>query len=241
MKIKLSILLLTTLLLSSCNSLIVRPLLRKMSKELVVEELKNKQKEVTFVRMVHIARPEFYDQVAKEVKKAKENGAILFYEFIDFDTKDTLTLRKVQKIAGFVASPKNYAKMTKKVLKKGVLEPQDNTKFLNLVNNKDFIVDYTPQRFVKEYEEEFGEIVLTKEDLALSLDEVNKNTVPEENKERIILDHRNKHLAKEVQQAKSNKIVILYGADHFTGFMKELQKLDKNWVKVKERTIKMKK
>ncbi len=212
-----------------------------MSNELVVEELKNKEKEVTFVRMVHIARPEFYNEVAKEVKKAKEKGAVLFYEFIDFEIKDTLTLRKIQKIVGFVASPKNYAKITGKVIKKGVLETQDNAKFLNLANNKDFMVDYTPQRFVKEYEDKFGDIVLTKEDLALSLDEINKNTVPKEQKEVILLDHRNEHLAQEVNQSKSNKIIILYGADHFSGFVKELQKLDKNWVKVKERTIKVNK
>ncbi len=232
-------LLVLTLLLTSCTALLIRPKLRSMSKELLIEEVTNGTKELQFVKMVHVARPEYYDAVVDEIKKAKENGAVLFYEFIDYDIKDTLVLRKTQKISGFIPSPKNYKKMTGKYLKKGVLEIQDNKKFMNIVNNKDFRVDYTPQRLVKEYEEQFGEVKLTKEDYAVPFDEMNDNTVPEKNREVIILDHRNTHLAKEVHNSKYNKFIILYGGDHFLGFVEELKKLDPKWKAIKERKIEM--
>jgi len=43
---------------------------------------------------------------------------------------------------------------------------------------------------------------------------------------RIILDFRNRALARFVAESKSNKIYITYGAAHFPGFLAELQKLD---------------
>ncbi len=237
---KLLPLLILPLLLVSCTALIIRPKLRSMSKELVIEEVKNGKKELQFVRMVHVARPEYYNAVVDEIKKAKENGAVLFYEFIDYDINDTLILRKTQKISGFIPSPENYQKITGKYLKKGVLEIQDNEKFMNIVNNKDFRVDYTPQRLVKEYEEEFGEVELTSKDYSIPFDEMNDNTVPEKNREVIILDHRNTHLAKEVNNSKYSKIIILYGGDHFSGFLEELKKIDSNWKKNKQRKIEIK-
>ncbi len=225
------------LVLSSCTSLILRPKVRSMSGELLVAELKNGSREVQFLNMVHIARPGFYDSVANEVKRAKENGAVLFYEFIDYETDDTLVLRKAQRITGFVPSPENYLQMTGKLLKDGVLEVQDNDKFLHLVNDEDFIVDYTPQRLVKEYEESFGELVLTEEELRLPLDARNPDPEPSEQADVIVLEHRNRHLAEEVNNSEFDRIVVLYGEAHFPGFLDELQKLDKNWIKVAERRI----
>ncbi len=230
-------LLVLSLLLTSCTALIIRPKLKSMSKELLIEEVTNGTKELQFVKMVHVARPKYYNAVVDEIKKAKENGAVLFYEFIDYDISDTLALRKTQKILGFIPSPKNYQKITGKYLKKGILEVQNNQKFMNIVNDKDFRVDYTPQRLVKEYEEKFGEIQLIKEDYAVPFDEMNDNTVPEKNMKEIVVDHRNTHLAKEVHNSKYNKFIILYGSDHFSGFVEELKKLDPKWKKIKERKI----
>ncbi len=45
-------------------------------------------------------------------------------------------------------------------------------------------------------------------------------------KERIILDFRNKALARFVAQSPADKIYITYGAAHFPGFLKELQAID---------------
>ena len=45
-------------------------------------------------------------------------------------------------------------------------------------------------------------------------------------KQRIILDFRNKMLARYVAESKADKIYITYGAAHFLGFFAELQKLD---------------
>ncbi len=231
-------LILFSVLFTSCNSLIVRPTIRKMSKELVITKLSNGEKEVEFVGMVHVARPQFYNAAVDIITKAKENNAVLFYELIDYNINDTLTLRKTQKIVGFIPTVKNYTKITEKILKKGVLEVQDNNKFLNIVNDKDFRVDYTPQRFVKEYEEKFGEVVLTKEDLSLCLEEMNDNKEPEKKVNVILLDHRNQFLAEQVNISKFKKIIIIYGKAHLSGFTEELKRIDKNWKTIDKQTIK---
>ena len=44
--------------------------------------------------------------------------------------------------------------------------------------------------------------------------------------ERIILDFRNRALARSVADASADKIYITYGAAHFPGFLKDLQALD---------------
>ena len=46
---------------------------------------------------------------------------------------------------------------------------------------------------------------------------------------KIFLDVRNKKLAKKVQNSKTQKIYLLYGAAHIKGFFEELKKLDNSW------------
>ena len=48
-------------------------------------------------------------------------------------------------------------------------------------------------------------------------------------KDRIIIDFRNKNLAKMILNTTADKIYITYGARHFEGLLKELQNKDQNW------------
>jgi hypothetical protein len=52
---------------------------------------------------------------------------------------------------------------------------------------------------------------------------------PEDPTNRLIIDFRNKSLARSVATATAEKIYITYGAAHFPGFFAELQKLDANF------------
>lgn len=56
----------------------------------------NGKKTVTFIPMIHIGTPAFYKAVAEKVKERKEDGATLYYEFIDFDALDENNKRKAR-------------------------------------------------------------------------------------------------------------------------------------------------
>lgn len=179
--------------------------------------------------MIHLGQQEFYDNVAQEVKKYKEDGYVLFYEWIDYETADTLTLRKTKKIVGMIPSKKGYSLMIDKIEIEGVVF-QENEQFINQVNSLDFNVDITPQELIQEYEKRHGEILLSDEDLQVPL-YGDFNFKNDKNVMDIILNHRNKIVAEHIQSSKYDKIIVMYGADHQKGILQELQKIDSSWKK----------
>jgi hypothetical protein len=187
------------------------------------------KKSVHFIDMIHLGQQEFYDNVAQEVKKYKEDGYVLFYEWIDYETADTLTLRKTKKIVGMIPSKKGYSLMIDKIEIEGVVF-QENEQFINQVNSLDFNVDITPQELIQEYEKKHGEILLSDEDLQVPL-YGDFNFKNDKNVMDIILNHRNKVVAEHIQKSKYDKIIVMYGADHQKGILQELQKIDSSWKK----------
>lgn len=188
-------------------------------------------KKIHFIDMIHLGQQEFYDNVAQEVKKYKEDGYVLFYEWIDYETADTLTLRKTKKIVGMIPSKKGYNLMIERIEVEGVVF-QENEQFMNQVNSLDFNVDITPQELIQEYENRHREVQLSNEDLQVPLyGDFNFNN--EKSVMDIILNHRNKILAERIQNSKYDKIIVMYGADHQKGVLEELQKIDSSWKKVK--------
>lgn len=181
--------------------------------------------------MIHLGQQSFYDNVSKEIENYKKDGYVLFYEWIDYETADTLTLRKTKKVVGMIPSKKGYQNMMEKIKVDGVVF-QDNEQFMNHANSLDFNVDITPQELIHEYEKRHGEIVLSSKDLNAPLYEEitfndNKNVMD------IILNHRNKIVAERIQTSKYDKIIVIYGADHQKGILEELQKIDTSWKKEK--------
>lgn len=195
-------------------------------------DFSSNKKSVHFIDMIHLGQQEFYDNVAQEIKKYKKDGYVLFYEWIDYETTDTLTLRKTKKIVGMIPSKKGYSLMINKIDVEGVVF-QENDQFMNQVNSLDFNVDVTPQELILEYEKRHGEILLNNEDLQVPLyGDFNFNN--DKNVMDLILNYRNKIVAERIQNSKYDKIIVMYGADHRKGIVEELQKLDVNWKEIKK-------
>jgi uncharacterized protein YbaP (TraB family) len=195
-------------------------------------DFSSNKKSVHFIGMIHLGQQEFYNNVAQEVKKYKKDGYVLFYEWIDYETADTLTLRKTKKIVGMIPSKKGYSLMINKIDIEGVVF-QENDQFMNQVNSLDFNVDVTPQELILEYEKRHGEILLNNEDLQVPLyGDFNFNN--DKNVMDLILNYRNKIVAERIQNSKYDKIIVMYGADHRKGIVEELQKLDVNWKEIKK-------
>lgn len=229
---KLSFYFLAVLFLQSCA---IGDIIR-MNQLLTNTEVKtssyiSNNKEILFVGMVHIAQEKFYENVKLLTKEAKENGFVLFYEFIDLVNPEPIYLRKVRKMAGFIPSAEGYKREIAEFNIEG-LTNQKTDDFLNIVNNKDFRVDVTAEMMVGEYEDKFGEIVLTKDDINVPLKERIGEILPTARTNYIILDYRNKYLAQFIENSEYDKIIVHYGMDHEKGLFEELHKLNASWKKI---------
>ena len=187
----------------------------------------NGKKKMRFVPMVHVSTDEFYKDVANKVSDAKKDGYVLFYEFIDFDKASDLEKRKLRKLVGFIPTPEAYKDRLESFGDKYV--EQENSRFMNLVNNKDFNIDITPSEILMAYEKAYGKIELTDTDKNTPITETITDTYPKERFQKIIIDYRNKHLAKAINSGKYDKMIVLYGAEHENGLLKALQELDSDW------------
>lgn len=127
-------------------------------------DYKSESKQIRFVPMSHVSTRAFYSDVEKQVKEAKEDGYVLFYEYVDFDKASETEKRKLRKMVGFIPSPEGYQKLLGN-LDKEKYAIQENEQFLHQVNDLDFNVDVSPQDILNEYEKRYGELVLTEEDM----------------------------------------------------------------------------
>lgn len=119
-----------------------------------------KNKTVHYIDMIHLGQQEFYDNVRNEIKKYKQNGYVLFYEWIDYDNADVITLKKTKKIVGLVPSSKGYQEVLDQIDMEGIVV-QDNDLFLGLENELDYNVDITPNDLIETFEKRYGTIQLS--------------------------------------------------------------------------------
>ena len=111
----------------------------------------NGSKTVVFQTMAHIASSQFYLNVQNEIRSHKENGYVLDFEGVKPATKD-IDQEKFNSLLGV-----KFSKDTYKNLKELYgLDNQDNTKFLNIVNNKDYDTDVSFDDLIVQYEKEHG-------------------------------------------------------------------------------------
>jgi len=184
----------------------------------------NGDKTVTYIPMIHIGTPIFYKAVAEKVKAHKENGATLYYEYVDFDVLDENDKRKARRLVGFLPTPAMYAELSG-----GGYVGQTNDDFLGLVNDKDVNVDVTAEELIEAYEEEFGSIEITGEDATSDLSEMTTMILPPENVTRIVLDVRNQKVADAINNGPDADIVLLFGGGHGPGILADLQVPDPRW------------
>lgn len=221
---------LLTLIISSCTT--IKTVKSIYATEAHYQDYSNGEKNIRFVPMAHISTKEFYKDVVRVITESKKNDFVLFYEFVDIGKASDEEQRKIRKLVGFIPSPEGYEKMLDK-LSDERLVAQDNDQFLGLVNQKDFNADVAPQDVVNTYEKMYGSLVLTETDLNTPLTETIKDIEPKKQTMRVLLDFRNEYLANEIDKSKYKNIIVLYGAKHEKGLLKDLKKLDGDWKKVK--------
>ena len=196
--------------------------------QVVSVNISNNNKEIHYIDMIHIGQQAFYDNVKKEILTYKQNGYVLFYEWIDYENADDISLRKTKKLVGFIPSTKGYEGYVSNIKINGVVV-QNNDLFLGLENELDFNVDISPKKLISVYEERFGVIELSSEELETPIYSETKAKRIDKNLEEIILNYRNEYLAKQIHKSEYDKIIVIYGAAHQKGLVEELQKLDDNW------------
>lgn len=202
----------------------------------------NGSKDVAFIPMIHVGSPELYSDVKRVVDSFQNRGYIVYYEGvrtsgISDPILNDLYLRKLRKMVGFHLDSNGYLKIlyqqysnADKFLSDKINQPKASG--LGIDKN-DKNTDVSKKELVDAYEQNYGEIHLTKRDLRLPL-KSGKNLpeplrLPRDSVRYIILNYRNQYLAKSIMNSLDEKIVVLYGLGHLGGVFQELQRLDINW------------
>ena len=186
----------------------------------------NGERSLYFISMIHQAEPAFYKTVANEVKRLKAQGMDLYYEFIDFDAATDTDRRRIRAMLGFLPSPAFYAENVS-----GGMVAQDNAMFLGFPGGADVNVDVTPAELADAYEALVGPLEISEENLTAPPDTFVMPTADPAQITRVTIDWRNERLAKAIHDAPGD-VVVLYGAAHGAGTLRELQALDSRWQRV---------
>ena len=225
--------------------------------------LSNWDKTIIFQSMSHIATKDFYKKVANNIKNAKKEDFVYFFEWVKSWTKENMEdFNEALWIKFDENLYKNFSKLYWVV-------HQNNDDFIWLVNNKDFNVDLNIDEIMSLYREietdkekdssapidankEIIETLSKLNERQLELlvyinksilnfiiksdwtrDLINNNFW---NKElfKVILDKRNEKLVNEIIDSPHKKIFITYWLLHFEGVFELLKENDKNWKIIKE-------
>ena len=195
------------------------------SKKVKTETFYNEELDKTLVcfPMVHLNKPEFYEDVKVKLHDLREKGYVVYYEGVKFDSlamskpkTDTLK-RKMRKLLGFNFT--NYADSTNKSLpkifknKKYALQTRESIG----INEKDINVDFSVSEIINNYETNHGKIILTECDLETPLnDKYECNTLPKVYENEVIVYARNDKIFQAVKNSRHQKIALVYGRKHFT-------------------------
>lgn len=107
--------------------------------------ISNGEKTVVFQNMIHIWSENFYEKIAQEITKYKQDGYVYFFEWVKLGSQESS--EAFDKALGVEFDENLYKNMSKLYW----LVPQDNSKFLWLVNNLDFNVDTNMDNIIQAY------------------------------------------------------------------------------------------
>jgi hypothetical protein len=238
---KKSIILLISLILTSCSSIFPTHTLKRIGvfdSKSELEIIKYKKKKILFIPMHHVGKKEFYDDIANKVDSLQKLDYTVFYESaIDDKETDSLTTTrnglKLRKLMGFY--PRKYLDTTTNIIAgkikyKGEHKLVNQPKYSQLkVDNLTSIkADVSLTELINEFEKKYSEIKLDSCDFRFNLENknykckrANKGLRKKFEKE-YVQDYRNKYLAKQIINSKKNKILVIYGDSHYIGLYREL-------------------
>lgn len=192
----------------------------------------NDDKEVVYLPMVHISKPEFYAKVKYKVDSLRSEGYTVFYESIAADKgldslQKDLAERKMRKIIGFYPDYSNEKQFRSLQIKGFIQQTKRNT---GIVDTLDIRGDLAVNNLIALYEKEKGEVVLSEYDLKTPLKEKYEGgKVNRQNSDFLIDSLRNYNLVKMVNESKAKKIAVVYGKLHMYPLFLNLHKQDSLW------------
>lgn len=196
--------------------------------EVHATDYSNGTKTVKFIPMIHVAKPEFYDNVKTAILQAKNEGYVLYYEWIDVEAAPEETKLKLREMVGLLPSPEGYGTVLAPLIEKGYMI-QTEEMFLDIVNSKDYNVDITAQEVVNTYEKRFREVTISDENRNLPIHEKYETTHSMKDVKTVILDYRNKYIADYISNSDDEKVILIYGGEHQKGVFENLKSKDANW------------
>lgn len=184
-----------------------------------------------FLPMVHIGKPEYYENVRKIIDSLHQEGYIAYYESVAYDeeidslTRDTLD-RKVRKLIDFHLR-KSYKDTDNKSLPKAMTKnkyiEQDYEKIGILKSDKH--VDLALDSLIRRYEQEEKPIQLLPCDFETDLlDKYKCKDRKDYSDFKFIHTYRNEHIVSEVIKSEDKKIIMVYGKSHWVWFYGMFQK-----------------
>ena len=227
--------LLLSLLLFSCTTTTAIRMINAWKAE--PERWTNGSRQVVFIPMVHVSRPEFYEDVQDRIAAYQAKGYVIYFEgvrpskFEDSLSNDELQ-RKIRKMLGFRPGGKSYAEMLHSagLFRDRVNQPQPEGLGMS---SRDAVIDVTAADIVDAYEKKFGRIRLDSVDRAWRLDTTaalpRASRLAQKDVMDVLLNSRNEYLAQAVHASGDSLLVIVYGLAHKKGVLEQLQALDGNW------------
>lgn len=243
------LLLLTSFLFTSCLKKIVLNATGVFKDHVPLKYITNGEKRLVFFPMHHIGKKVFYNDVKNKIDSLKAEGFTIYYEAVhlgnlrDSLQKDTLYL-KARKITGI-----DFATAT---MNKGYIDTSKNTllgiktKYIakyHLINQPKDIILMSDSLHVKNVdgnfvdlmnasEKKFGPIELDQYDYKTKFGEKYKLKKNKELFKYFVEGYRNTLISTTILNDKNNKIILIYGSDHFKGILENLKQADPNFKQV---------
>lgn len=214
----------------SCK-MVNKALINHTTNNFKINNYSNGDKEIAYLPMIHIAKPEFYDKVKFSVDSLRSVGYVVFFESIaphkDIDSISIKELdMKLRKVVGFTPDYIGNEQFGSYNIKGFVSQTAKNTG-VNL--SIDVRADLPLDELIAQYEKEKGTILLSDYDLKTPLGKKYKGKVDKENYNFLIDTLRNNYLFKTVSESKAKKIAIVYGKGHMYALFDNLEKQDSLW------------
>lgn len=210
-----------------------------LDEQVVLKSLPCVGKEIVFVGMMHVAKPEFYEAVKHKMDSLQNEGFVVFYEGgklnINSEKKinaeDSVYYWKFRKLMGIDPMLK-YSQIepfSTFVAKYRLVDQPDYT-VLGVRPDLAYSTDIPLREMINEYERRAGVIQLDSCDYATPFGSQQQLCHYESMKAKkiftydIVLDYRNQHIVKEIKASHHPKIVLIYGKKHYDGVKQLLLK-----------------
>lgn len=221
--------------LFSCGKMATRFLVTVHNKSFLYSKAFTKDKEILYLPMIHLNKPEYYQMIKRKVDSLRALGYSVYYESVALDPKmDSLVkleiYRKFRNRVGFVPldyfSEENQQHRQLKV-KGYVMQSFSNTGVDPKIDSR---ADLSLDQLICLYEERFGKIELTDCDVNTIIGQKYNCRKPDKKDyDFIVATLRDEHLAELLLKAEDRKIVLLYGQLHENPLKKNLIKADSTW------------